>query len=124
MASPDPVRATRIEWEKALTAQKSRLRKKRYAGLLRSLDYDSFVAEINKEDQRYRQRHIARYMESLSPALKHLEAFVRAFTTMASANPEIAGLVWGGLQIVLVVRKHELSSSSSAETRVLSSSYK
>lgn len=93
---------TKLEWEKALDCQRGRLRKKRYAGQLRLLDYDSFLATLVEEDRCYRQRNIARYMDILSPALKHLDAFTRAFTTMSAASPEIAGILWGGIQIVMV----------------------
>lgn len=93
----------RAEWEKALADQQSRLQKKRYAGLLQSLDYESFQTTIAEADQRYRERNIARHIESLSPVLKHLQAFVQAFTTLLAARPETAGLVWGGILVVLVV---------------------
>ena len=93
----------KADWEMGLVEQKSRLRKKRYAGLLKSLDYETFQTTMVKADQCYRERNIARHMESLSPVLRQLEAFMQAFNALTAVNPEGAGLVWGGIQIVLVV---------------------
>lgn len=94
---------TKLEWDKALKAQQSRLRKRRYAGLLRLLNYDSFLATLTEEDRRYRQRHIVDYMDFLAPTFKHLDAFTRAFTTLSAASPEITGTLWGGIQVLMIV---------------------
>ncbi|KAK0732315.1 hypothetical protein B0H67DRAFT_525944 [Lasiosphaeris hirsuta] len=93
---------TELRWGEALVAQRNRLRKPRYEGLLRLLDYNSCIASMEEESQRYRKRRIARHMLSLAPTLKQLDSFVGALTTLSNANPEIAGTLWGLIQIVSV----------------------
>lgn len=102
----------RDEWENAVADRQSRLQKKRYDGLLKQLDYDSFETAMAEADRRYRKRNIVRQMQSISPALRHLQSFITTITTITAARPESAGLIWGGIQLLIVVSYYYLAGGS------------
>lgn len=93
----------RRPWENAVAAQQSRLQKKRYGGLLEQLNYGSFETAMEAADHQYRKRGVVRQMQSIVPALRHLQTFISAITTITQARPESVGIIWGGIQILIVV---------------------
>jgi hypothetical protein len=93
-------------WQESWGRQKHRLKGRKYKALLPHLnsnvqDFNACVENLNKE---YGKKNIASHMLKLKPWLNHIDSFSQGVSTMVQSNPQIAALVWGGTQILIVVR--------------------
>ena len=56
--------------------------------------------------ERYTSNPAQRFLARLDPIVSHVRSFAGAINAVASANPVGAGIVWGGIYLVLIVRDH------------------
>ena len=95
-------------WQRALEAQKSRLRAPKYKNILKQIDYDSFHSYLKGEHAHYSQSGLVRVIKTLGPVLNQVDVFVRSLTTMVPGGSGIATLVRGGIFAVLEVRTAQI----------------
>jgi hypothetical protein len=73
----------------------------------RSFSTDSSPQDVLQEVQKYEDRHrkkaIRRYADRFSALVQQFQGFFSAVDVFVSADPHIAGLVWGGLRFVIQV---------------------
>ncbi|KAH8807700.1 hypothetical protein F5884DRAFT_857274 [Xylogone sp. PMI_703] len=93
---------SQIAWATA-AAQKidtiSRLNKRN--NLLTSVTYDELYQKILHAQQKYSSKRSTRWLTKLQPIMDHLRTFSAAIAVLTQANPAIACLVWGSIQLVV-----------------------
>lgn len=94
-------------WQRSWASQKGRLKGRRYRDLIPQLDSNlsSFQACIKRLIDQYEAKSVSKHLLAFDPYLAHLDSFSKCVSTMVQSNPQVAALVWGGTQILIVVRK-------------------
>ena len=90
-------------WQQSIEKHQARLKKKKCDKLLHNLDYSSFQSMLADENDRYDSSKIARCLRKLRPAIHILEDFTTAISNLAQTKPAPLALIWGSLQVLLIV---------------------
>ncbi|TAQ85801.1 hypothetical protein B7494_g5858 [Chlorociboria aeruginascens] len=59
------------------------------------------IAAIEPHAKRYTKHMFQRFLSVLDPILSHIGSFAEAISIMVQADPTCAGLIWGGLYLVI-----------------------
>lgn len=73
-----------------------------YQKFLGTRDYESCFKDLTAEQNQFSKKW-PRVKRIIGPFLDLLRSFDRAISTCVSSHPEIAALVWGGVQALLTV---------------------
>jgi hypothetical protein len=95
-------------WQRSWASQKGRLKGRRYRDLIPQLDSNlsGFQTCVKQLSDQYGAKSVSKQLLGFDPYLAHLDSFSKCIGTMVQSNPQVAALVWGGTQILIVVRKH------------------
>jgi hypothetical protein len=93
-------------WKESWERQKHRLEGRKYRELLPQLNsnFQQFQKSVKDLSEEYKDKKIAGHMLKLEPSLNHIDSFSQCVGTMVSSHPEVAALIWGGTQILIVVK--------------------
>ncbi|KAL8358300.1 hypothetical protein RB601_009625 [Gaeumannomyces tritici] len=91
-----------IAWQAAVSKARQQLGDTDYLEFLRTRSYDDCFRELTTEKNRFSKKWKL-LKNILGPCLDILQTFDQAISTCCQSNPEVACLVWGGVQAVLTV---------------------
>lgn len=78
--------------------------------------------EIRPRITKYTQHGFQRFIGAIDPIISHINSFTGIINSFVQSHPEISGLVWGSLYLLITVgtipakKKHRLTSSSACRT--------
>jgi hypothetical protein len=90
-------------WNQSLQRQLSRVRGAKYRDLFTTMNYQSFQHSLTALDKSYNDKRLNSSFHKLEPVFGYLNNFSNAISTAIQSNPQIAALVWGGIQAALTV---------------------
>lgn len=70
------------------------------------------VEEIQPFQEKYTNHPAQRFLTRIDPIVSHVRSFAGAITAMASADRTGAGVLWGSVYLVLIVRQAPLSDQT------------
>ncbi|KAI9735121.1 MAG: hypothetical protein M1834_001709 [Cirrosporium novae-zelandiae] len=96
-------------WNQMLCNYRHRLKGKRYADLLKQLEYTSFHSLLEMTSQKNDSERVTRTIRSLTPALVHLDTFSIAISDAVQGCPDPVSFLWGFIRAMLICA-HEYGS--------------
>ncbi|KAI0175555.1 hypothetical protein GGR52DRAFT_570558 [Hypoxylon sp. FL1284] len=100
--SSEPSDVTHDAWADALVAARKELGEKEFRQLSGTHSYESCSNTLAMEKQRIAKKW-SRFEAVMGPILNVLRAFDQAVSTCVSSHPQVAALIWGSVQALLMV---------------------
>lgn len=93
-------------WQRSWASQKGRLKGRRYQDLIPQLDssLSGFQTCVKQLSDKYGAKSVSKQLLAFDPYLAHLDSFSKCISTMVQSNPQVPALIWGGTQVLIVVR--------------------
>ena len=96
------------QWEKTFQDVCSKLPAKDKEWLLKSQNQKCFTSTQIFEDikpwvQKYTQHGFQKFIVAIEPVLSHINSFTGIINTFIQSHPEISGLIWGVLHLLITV---------------------
>ena len=63
----------------------------------------SILESINERLEQYKRHPFQRFIGKIEPVLSHIHSFTGIINTFVQTHPEISGLFWGSLPILITV---------------------
>ena len=65
----------------------------------------NLLESINERLEKYKRHPFQRFIGRIEPVLSHIHSFTGIINTFVQTHPEISGLFWGSLRILITVNR-------------------
>lgn len=68
------------------------------------LEQDGLEEHLRRLRLEYKNRFSTRALNRIFPIIEHVQSFTKVVSMLVSSNPQIAALIWGGIQLFIEVQ--------------------
>lgn len=99
------------QWDQVFASVCSKLPAKEKALILEPQNQRPFTSiqlfdEVQPKAKKYTEHGFQRLISRLDPVLSHINSFTAIINTFVQTHPEVSGLIWGSLYLLITVGMH------------------